>query len=277
MEAELTPCSNCVKSSYFDLIRSKERLDGRTPHSRREILLAEIVPNYMFEIYSEGTRVHCRAKLEIVPPKNPDFPEGIININIDLPTVTDHSIAKEEKKAYLAEIEGIVDKCLRESGSIDYKSMYIERIKCVFKLDIYLTVLESNGSLPDYCMFCVVYSIGKCKYHDLYISAHARYDGQSHKMFSPLRDYPFFYTLAVYNDRRLLLVDPTLIEETNSEGLIYLGVNRSKEVFYLNYRGNLTDANALNKYALVLAEEQTSQMYTLFKNLLTDTRYEVDY
>ncbi len=206
-----------ITDHIYSLLDKGERLDGRKFNEFRK----EIVVEYGISPKSaEGsarvkignTEVVAGVKFELIKPY-PDEPDkGTIMAGVELLPLSSPEFESGPPDIKAVELaRAVVDRGLRESGAIDFKSLCIKKSEKAWVIVIDVYSINDDGNLADAMGLCALAALKDAKF--------PKYDEKTDKILYSerttkglnLKELPIPITVIKIKDK--LLVDPTLEEE----------------------------------------------------------------
>lgn len=202
-----------LRQHVLTLLESDKRLDGRKPLEYREPIKVE----YGFTSTAEGsakvtmgdTEVMVGVKMEVGEPY-PDTPgEGTIIVGAELLPLSNPEFEAGPPGIQAVELARIVDRGIRESKTIDFKSLCIKKGEKVWLVLIDVITLNDSGNLFD--------ASALAAYAALQNAVFPKFDGEkidyterTHNKLE-LKNIPLSVTVCKIGSK--LIVDPTTEEE----------------------------------------------------------------
>jgi len=231
-----------IKKRIVELAAKNKRLDGRKLEEVREI---RIIPNLSNQ--AEGschvklgkTEVMVGVKLGLGEPY-PDTPDsGNLIVNAEVTPLADKEYEPGPPSDKVITMARVVDRGVRESGCIDMKKLVIKKGERVWEVFIDAYVVNDDGNLIDASALGAIVALKKALIpaYDKKEDAIIR-EGNKTKMTRtklPLIDKPIAVTIAKIDD--YLLVDPTKDEESVSDALLTITLNKANKIVSLQKAG----------------------------------------
>ena len=221
------------RESIRRLIEEGKRSDGRTHLDFRNISIEvnTIKTADGSSIVRLGnTIVVAGVKVGVGTPY-PDTPdEGALIVNLETPPLAAPGIEPGPPDENAIEIARIVDRTIRHSGFIDFKSLCIQTGKLAYILWVDIYVLNHDGNLVDASCIAAVSALSCSKLPKVVIEQDQyrviREEKQDMKVNIDL--LPLTITFAKISNN--IIVDPTLEEENVLDSKITLGISQGKVV-----------------------------------------------
>lgn len=207
-----------VKNHIYSLLEKGERIDGRKYDEYRKDIKIEygISPNSAegsARVKIGNTEVVAGVKFEVITPY-PDEPDkGTIMAGVELLPLSSPEFESGPPDIKAIEFaRAVVDRGLRESGAIDFKSLCIKKEEKAWVIVIDVYSINDEGNLAD--------AIGLCALAALQEARFPKYDEKKEKIDYKektnkklnLKELPIPITVVKIKDK--YLIDPTLEEES---------------------------------------------------------------
>ncbi|KAL1505431.1 hypothetical protein ABEB36_005001 [Hypothenemus hampei] len=235
-----TIISNAEKQFLIKNLRESTRLDGRAFNTIRDLKI-EFGKDWGCCNVSLGkTKVLAQVTCDLQEPKSNRPSEGTLNINLELNPMADPSFEAGRQSDLSAQLNRLLEKCLKDSKAIDLESLCIQMKKRVWSLRIDLNVLNHDGNILDCASIAALAALSHFRRPDV------TSDGVEFKIHSiEERDpipivvyhYPVYITYAIFSGGDFLVVDPTLLEEGVAEAFLSIGLNSYDELCGLHLGG----------------------------------------
>ncbi len=204
------------------------RVDRRKPMEYRNIV---IEPNIYY--YGDGsalvslgrTKVAAGVKFELGTPF-PDKPdEGTIVVDAELLPVASPTFEPGPPDENAVELARVVDRCIRESGAIDFKSLCVREGELVWIVHVDLRVLDDGGNLFDAASLAALSALLTARIPKIEDDKviHDEYEGKL-----KLEKLPLLTTFAKIGP--LIVVDPSLEEEKAMDARVSVGTTEEHVV-----------------------------------------------
>ena len=199
------------KDYVTKLIKENRRIDNRGLDEFRELKIEkgyskEKAPGSAFVSLGD-TKVMVGISLDVGSPY-PDRPEdGVMTTSVELRPIASPLFETGPPRENAIEIARVVDRGIRESGTIDLKKLYIEEDK-VWVAFIDIHAIDDGGNLLDAAGIAAIAALLDTrlpKYEDETV-IRGEWDGKL-----PLTSTPIPVTHVKIGDK--LVIDPTLDEE----------------------------------------------------------------
>ncbi len=221
-----------------DLIRKGERIDGRAFDEYRKIEIeANVVP-----AKAEGsalvrigdTSVVAGVKVLVGEPY-PDSPDkGVTMVTAEMSPIASPLFELGPPKENAIELARVVDRGVRESGTVDAKKLCIESGKSVYMVFADVYPMEYDGNLIDASSIAVNAALLTTKYHEMKMEdGKAVATGKILKL--PIKNMAIEHTVSKIGDK--LIIDPTLREEFVQDCRLTMAVDQKNNFTALQKGG----------------------------------------
>lgn len=152
-------------------------------------------------------------------PDNPD--EGSISVNIELSPMSDPNFSTGPPNENSIEVARVVDRCVRESKAIDFKSLCIKEGEFVWMIYIDLYLINNDGDMYDACSIAALSALKDAKFPELGENCTIVKDSLSTKGID-LKASPLLVTFYKIGDKMIL--DADVVEESATDARLSIGV-----------------------------------------------------
>ncbi|MFT4326621.1 MAG: exosome complex protein Rrp42, partial [Candidatus Woesearchaeota archaeon] len=199
------------KRNLITMLDAGIRPDGRKLDEYRDITIETGVSET-----AEGsalvtigdTMVIAGVKVELGTPY-PDTPdEGVLMVGVELSQIASNDFESGPPRFDSIELARVTDRGIRESKSLDAKSLCLVKGEQVWMVNVDVTVMNDDGNLFDACGLAAIAAIKDAKFPKV-VDGKADYN-QKTKTSVPLKQVPLGVTVIKIGTH--LLVDPTLKE-----------------------------------------------------------------
>lgn len=206
-----------VKNHIYSLLEKGERLDGRKFDEFRKNISVEygISPKSAegsARVRIGNTEVVAGIKFEVIKPYSDEPDKGTIMAGVELLPLSSPEFESGPPDIKAIELaRAVIDRGLRESGAIDFKSLCIKKEEKAWVIIIDVYSINDEGNLADAMGLCALAALKDAKF--------PKYDEKSEKIIYEerttkgltLKEMPIAITVVKIKDK--ILVDPTLEEE----------------------------------------------------------------
>ncbi|MBS3171519.1 exosome complex protein Rrp42 [Candidatus Woesearchaeota archaeon] len=208
---------NIIQKHIHALLEKDQRLDGRKFDELRKNISIEygISPKSAegsAKVRLGNTEVVAGIKFEVITPY-PDQPDkGTIMAGVELLPLSSPEFESGPPNIRSVELaRAVVDRGLRESGAIDFKSLCIKKEEKAWAVVIDVYSMNDEGNLADAIGLCALAALKDAKF--------PKYDEKNQKVVYEertnkgltLKELPIPITIVKIKDK--ILVDPILEEE----------------------------------------------------------------
>ncbi|MHA2141085.1 MAG: exosome complex protein Rrp42 [Candidatus Thorarchaeota archaeon] len=219
--------SHIDKGYVADLLSKGERVDGRAFDEYREITIEPHVVPAKAEgsaiVRIGGTSVVAGVKVLTGAPY-PDTPdEGVTMVTAEMAPMASPLFELGPPKEPAIELARVVDRGVRESGTMDTKALCIEPGKMVYMVFADVYTLEYDGNLIDTSSIAVNAALIGTKYPEMkWEDDKAVATGKELKL--PLQNMAVEHTVAKIGEH--LVIDPHIKEEMVMDSRLTMAVDK---------------------------------------------------
>lgn len=219
--------SHIDREFISDLLRKGERLDGRAFNEYREVEIeANVVP-----AKAEGsalvrlgdTSVVAGVKVLVGEPYADSPDQGVTMVTAEMSPIASPLFELGPPKAAAIELARVVDRGIRESGTLDAKKLCIEEGKKVYMVFADVYPMEYDGNLIDAASIAVNTALLTSKYPEMKWE-----DGKvvatGEILSLPINNVAIEHTVAKIDDN--LIIDTILKEEFVQDCRLTMAVDR---------------------------------------------------
>ncbi|MDI6642940.1 MAG: exosome complex protein Rrp42 [Candidatus Hodarchaeaceae archaeon] len=212
-----------VKRNYIaDLALHEKRLDGRTFDQFREISVEKGLiksANGSARVKIGKTQVLVGVKIEHAEPF-PDTPEsGVLMVNAELLPLASPTFEPGRPDENAIELARVVDRCIRESETIDLEKLGIKPGEDVWAVFIDIYVLDHDGNLIDASALAAMAALLNVKPPEEEAWTLPEF---------PIQKRPVMVTVSKINGK--LMVDPCLDEESVADARISIATTEDGSI-----------------------------------------------
>lgn len=251
-----------LKRDYItNLVKEGKRIDGREFDNYRNI---EIIKNYVGEKASGSslvnlgdTKVLVGISIDVGEPY-PDKPtEGVMTTSAELRPLASPTFESGPPDEESIEVARVVDRGIRESGTIDTEKLFIEENK-VWVVFIDIHILDHCGNLIDASGIAAISALLKTRmprYEDGKI-IRGEWVGKL-----PVSCIPIPCTMAKIADR--ILLDPNIDEEYAMDSRLTIATTDTINAMQKGGKGTLTEKEIFD--AIDLSFEKAKEIRRLLE------------
>jgi len=221
------------RESIRRIVEQGQRADGRSHLDFRNI---DIIVNPVktadgSAIVKLGNTVVIAGVKTSIGAPYPDTPdEGALIVNLETPPLASPEIEPGPPDENAIEIARVVDRTIRHSGFIDFKSLCIVPGKHVYILWVDIYVLNHDGNVIDAACMAAVSALSATKLPKAVIEQDQARLVREERIELKVDRSKLPLTITFVKICNSLLVDPTLEEENVSDAKITIGVSEDKIV-----------------------------------------------
>lgn len=220
--------SNITKDKIRELLEKNKRIDARTPHEFRPILIETGISSKAegsARVKIGETEVIAGTKLELVEPFGDTPDEGVLVVNAEL-----HPLASEKFELGPPDVDAIklariVDRAIRESNFVDLKKLCIEKGKAVWGIFLDIYAINDDGNLIDASALAAVMALKNTRFPEIE-DGKVKFGVLTQKKL-PLNSVPI--TITAYKIADSFVLDPCSEEEEASTMQITVSFTYDKE------------------------------------------------
>ncbi|KAH7922243.1 ribosomal protein S5 domain 2-like protein [Leucogyrophana mollusca] len=231
------------KEFVYDALKQSLRLDGRGFLDLRTPTITFGPELGWVECAMGKTRVIAQVDAKMVKPL-PERPfEGIITIHSEISPMAsaDYELGRPSEEE--VSITRMLDKVLRRSDAVDKESLCILAGQRVWHLRLTIHCLADAGNLLDCACLAGIVAFKHFRRPEIeVIGDEVIVHEPSERAPVPLAIHhtPFCLTFAFFPDAATRpVVDPTLLEQRLSAGLLSIGMNAQREICVLQKAGGI--------------------------------------
>ena len=241
-----TPISNIEKSFITEAIFQGKRTDGRHLDERRNL---EIHFGHDFGscLVSLGeTKVSAQVSCSVLEPRPTRPNEGLVFIHVEFLPMSSPRFVNKSKNSdeEINEVTRILERNIKESKAVDTESLCIVAEEQVFAIRLDIKVLNHEGNVIDCSSIAALAALCHYRRPDVSVSGdkitvHTVQDKDPVKL--SINHYPVCTTYGFFcrDNDKMVIKDPTGLEEAIMDGKIVLGMNPYKEICTLHLAGKM--------------------------------------
>ena len=264
--------SHIDRAFIRDLLRKGERLDGRANGEYREITIeANVVP-----AKAEGsalvrlgdTSVVAGVKVMVGEPYGDSPNKGVMMVTAEMSPIASPLFELGPPKEAAIELARVVDRGVRESGTVDVEALCIEEGKKVFMVFADVYPMEYDGNLIDASSIAVNAALMTTKYSEMKMEdGKAVATGKMLKL--PIKNIAIEHTVSKIGEN--LIIDPNLREEFVQDCRLTMAVDQ-KENFTALQKGGGSGPMSLDliDQAMGMALDSSKTIKTIIDDAVKD-------
>ncbi|RME54653.1 exosome complex protein Rrp42 [Candidatus Woesearchaeota archaeon] len=247
-----------IKTDYIkELARKGERADGRKFDEYRTPITVEFgVSSKSAEgsarVLIGDTEVIAGVKMELGKPY-PDKPdEGSIMVNVELLPLASPKFENGPPSIDAIELARVVDRAIRESGSINFKKLCIEEGEKSWTVIIDIYPINAAGNLFDACSLAALAAVKDARLPKLEGDV-VDYKNRTDEKLPVEKDA---LECTVYKVGNVLMIDPTEDEEQAASARLTVGVTEKGRICAMQKGGyeKLTQEEIIQMVDLAIAK-----------------------
>ncbi|XP_004535179.1 exosome complex component RRP45 [Ceratitis capitata] len=244
-----TPISTIERNFVTQAVKHNLRLDGRKNDEFRKITI-NFGADWGSALVALGeTKVLAQVSCELGVPKATRPNEGIIHINVELGQMAAPHFESGRNSELNVQICRTLERTFKDSRCVDLESLCVTTEERVWMLRIDLNVLNHEGNLIDCCSVAALSALLHFKRPDVSIidnDVHIHSPAEKEPIPMVLHHYPVCASYCLFDDGRLAIADPSVLEERVADSALVFGLNSFRELCCLNLGGTtLTSSNLL--------------------------------
>lgn len=204
-----------IQEQYILTLASKgARIDKRKPHEFRKI---EVEKNYLEKpegsarVRIGNTEVIAGVKIDVGEPFSDRPDEGVLMTGAEFSPIASPNFEKGPPTEDAVELARVVDRGIRESGSIDTKKLCIKSGEKVWMVFVDIHIINHDGNLIDAAALASIIALHNTKMPE-YSGGKVNYDKKTKSL--PVKYKPIALTFSKIGDK--IFIDPSLEEENAS-------------------------------------------------------------
>ncbi|CAH1371689.1 unnamed protein product [Tenebrio molitor] len=264
-----TVITNCEKKFLIKCLSEWTRLDGRSFDEFRSLEI-QFGKQWGSCYVSLGrTGVLAQTSCEVQQPKSSRPSEGILNVNIELNPMAAPHFEPGRQSELSVQLNRLLEKCIKDSKSIDLESLCIKTSEKVWALRVDLNVINHEGNILDCASIAMLASLAHFRRPDVTCNGE-EFIIHSYQQRDPIptviHHYPVCITYAIFSGGEYILADPSLIEEGSADALLMIGLNGFKELCGLHLGGSTELMPSIILNIVSKASSRASQVIEEIKN-----------
>ncbi|WP_069806497.1 exosome complex protein Rrp42 [Vulcanisaeta thermophila] len=203
------------------------------------------------------TKVMAGVKVDVGKPFEDTPDEGALIVNLEISPTASPDVEPGPPDENAVEMARVVDRAIRHSGFIDFKSLSIVTGKHAWFLWVDLYVLNHDGNIIDASTIAAVTALASTSLPKVELDPSGNILRIDRTSRSPLKVNMDRMPLTITHAKmeNMLIVDPTREEEELSDGIYVIGISGSNIVAIQKVTGAFTTdeinsmiSNSLNQY-----------------------------
>lgn len=217
------------------------------------------------------SRVLAHITSEISEPKATRPNEGILYINVELGPMAAPHFEAGRNNELTVRLNRTLERTFKDSRCIDLESLCIISEEKVWTLRVDLNVLNHEGNLFDCCSVATLCALAHFRRPDVSIRdneicVHPASEKEPLPMV--MHHFPVCVSYAIFDDGRIVVADPTVLEERTSESHMIFGINSYQELCCLNLGGAVLNSSLILLQTVKEAAVHAKKVVDLVKKSL---------
>lgn len=272
----ITPEKELFPKMYIEyvlkLLRRGERVDNRGLLDYRPIsvILNPIERADGSTLVRLGrTQVLVGVKLELGAPFKDRPNEGVLQVHAEFVPLASPSFEPGPPDENAIEVARVIDRSLREPKAIKLDELVVESERLVWIVynDIYL--VDHGGNIIDASMLASMLSLASTKLPEiLRTELGYRIDRSTRATPLPISNLVATVTMAIIGE--VILVDPTLEEETIADALITIAVDENERLCGIQKRGEKGISRNILDKTIDIAIEKGKWLISFMRKVLNN-------
>ncbi|MEM0001217.1 MAG: exosome complex protein Rrp42 [Desulfurococcaceae archaeon] len=272
----ITPERELFPRMYLEymmkLLKRGERLDNRSLLDFRPIsvILNPLEKTEGSSLVKLGkTQVLVGVKLDLGTPYKDRPNEGVLQVHAEFVPLASPSFEPGPPDENAVEVARIVDRSLREPKAVKLEELVIEpeRLVWIVYNDIYL--VDHGGNVIDASMMASMLALAVAKIPSLVKTEQGyRVDRSTRERALPISTLVATVTIAIIGD--VLLVDPSLEEESVADALITIAVDEHGRICGAQKRGERGISRPTLEQSVDVAIEKGRWLIGIMRNILNN-------
>jgi exosome complex component RRP42 len=247
----------------LDIASRGTRLDKRGPEDYRNIEI-EVTPIEKAEgsakVTLGNTIVLAGVKMGIGKPFEDRPDEGVLMVNAEFSPIASPDFETGPPSEDSIELARVVDRGIREAGTIDLKSLCLEKGEKVWMVFVDIHVMNHCGNLIDAAGLAAVTALWNAKIPELKDGV-INYDKKTKKL--AVKAMPVPVTMGKFSGN--LFVDPSLEEEEAMEARLTVTTKEDGNIVAIQKGGKEALTMEEVEKAFGLAEKKSKELRKLIK------------
>ncbi|XP_054730451.1 exosome complex component RRP45 isoform X1 [Anastrepha obliqua] len=243
-----TPLSTIESTFITQAVKKNLRLDGRKNDEFRKITI-NFGADWGSALVALGeTKVLAQVSCELGVPKSTRPNEGLIYINVELGQMAAPHFESGRNSELNVRISRTLERTFKDSRCVDLESLCVTTEERVWVLRIDLNVLNHEGNLIDCCSVAALSALMHFKRPDVSIidnDVHIHSAAEKEPIPMVMHHYPVCVSYCLFDDGRLAVADPSVLEERTADSAMVFGLNSFRELCCLNLGGTTLTSSTL--------------------------------
>ncbi|XP_037813085.1 exosome complex component RRP45 isoform X2 [Lucilia sericata] len=266
-----TPLSTCERNFIIQAIKQNQRLDGRKNDEFRPIKINYGADWGSVLVALGETKVIAQVSSELGVPKAVRPNEGMLHINVELGPMAAPHFEAGRNSELTVQLNRTLERTFKESRCLDLESLCIQSEERVWILRVDLNVLNHEGNLFDCCSVATLCALMHFRRPEVSLvedDVVIHTEAEKEPLPMVMHHYPVCVSYCTFDDGRIAVADPTIMEERTSESQMIFGINSFRELCCLNLGGSSLTSSTLLLQSSKRASNQAKKVVDLVKQTL---------
>lgn len=225
--------SKCEYEFLIKCIKEGKRLDKRGFQTTRDISISYKL-DYGCCVATMGkTKVLANVSAELDRPKESRPNEGNLCIFVEMSTMGSPSFDPTKPGELGIELQRLLERSIVLSKAVDLEELCVRVGEQAWNISLHIQILSHDGNILDCASVATIAALSHFRRPDVtVIGKDVKVHTFEEKNPVPLifNHQPFCVTVSFFDNGKILLNDPTKLEENCSDGKLVLAVNKHREV-----------------------------------------------
>lgn len=268
-------------------LRAGVRVDGRALEASRQVKIVLGPAHGQVHVSIGSTVALASATVEAVTPYSDRPAEGILGIAVELSAAASEPAALEfavhgahpPADRLAMALRGNVERVIRDSRAVDTEALCIIAGKKVWAVSVDVSIVDADGNCIDAAHLAAMAALLHARRNDVSISGtdiHIHPFSEREPLPLPVHHVPLTVTYALFagtNDfpDDIAALDPCLVEELASDGLVTVALNAHGEVCGLHKAGGLPISPKLVARCAAVGVDRVAALSEILNRSLHDS------
>lgn len=213
----------------------------------------------------------AQVSSELGEPKATRPNEGMFHINVELGPMAAPHFEAGRNCELTVQLNRTLERTFKDSKCLDLESLCIMAEERVWILRVDLNVLNHEGNLIDCCSIATLCALMHFRRPEVSIVEddvliHTAAEKEPLPMV--MHHYPVCVSYCTFDEGRIAVADPTVMEERTSESQMIFGINSFRELCCLNLGGSSLTSSSLLLQCSKRAASHAKYVVDLVKSTL---------
>lgn len=215
----------------------------------------------------------AQVSSELGEPKATRPNEGMFHINVELGPMAAPHFEAGRNCELTVQLNRTLERTFKDSKCMDLESLCVTAEERVWILRVDLNVLNHEGNLIDCCSIATLCALTHFRRPDVSlveddVIIHTAAEKEPLPMV--MHHYPVCVSYSTFDDGRIAVADPTVMEERTSESQMIFGINSFRELCCLNLGGSSLTSSSLLLQCSKRASNHAKYVVDLVKQTLEE-------